>query len=256
MEISDETRLMQKEGKGWRCGGHGATDIRRMLEFEINDLGNAHVFTDTCKALNLDIPSCDVTPYTVEGDVYYNGGGDFESTTGIYFTPDKELAESFAEGSSAFRGELHGKFDPSKKSTTLTSAHLQFNNPKKLLHEGKEITPQEIENYKQLGHDSVINYANGEIREIIVFDKLQIKPIVEPADDTTFTEEFEVFALDQAIIEKYGDSSAIWLGTKENVTKIYCGQEDAPTKFPVKKCAIPISDLSIEGTLFLIPEDC
>lgn len=130
---SEELQEMVESGVGYRCGGHGFTDVRTMLDFEVYDLGNGHVFNDFCKSLNLKIPSCEV---------------------------DED------------------------------------------------------------------------------------------------TEEFENRYLAEEIEAIYGKSRAIWLGRKVDVKVKYCSPGEEISSVPIPKCAIPISDLHDEGTLFLYPEGC
>lgn len=140
----------------------------------------------------------DVTPL-VKDVVFYNGGGNFDSESGIYFTPSETTAKSFAEGRGAYREDRLGVYDETKKSKVVTPALLNIKNPKKVEFsvgtkgepgESQTLTKEKISELKEQGYDGMIAYGNGEIQEIVVFDKSQVIALqeVKETEPTAVTE--------------------------------------------------------------------
>ena len=183
----------------------------------------------------------------VDAGVVYNGGGNLESKTGIHFTPDKELAQSFAKGTSAFREDVLGKFDKNKQSNKLTEATLDIQNTKEIAYEGQEVTPADIANYQKQGYDSVTVYQNGEVREYIVFDKSQITPTQEGGVTEPLATDVATTPLAQEAL-KYPDAESFVTGQGK---PLYHGTGAEFEKFDITKTGtLRASDWGTVGIYF------
>jgi len=114
-------------------------------------------------------------------------GGSLNSKTGIYFTDDKELAESFGI----------------EKNEGTLEANVTMRNPKRIVRtdsspESSNLTEKKIQTLKEKGYDGFITtLPNGKIYEVVAFDKSQIKtisqkPITEMPVTTPETPEVEI----------------------------------------------------------------
>jgi hypothetical protein len=109
LELSEETKRMLKEGRGFRCESYGGSGKRKatdVIPFEVRELDNYHIAEDVCKALGFSCKcwepeECDESLKRIEQFIIENFGpgaqavwvGTREAVVEHYCQPDEQPDE-------------------------------------------------------------------------------------------------------------------------------------------------------------------